>query len=166
MKIDDDHQYLGAALAQIAEDPQFTAINALTVSGETVRGAYKINHEIAAYMKYASKPTKPHGEYQFTFHQRHIDDLRKIAATNEKTYIVLVCVKIREICCLSYDEFSELIARRAAIVGSSEPQYVLLVTAKDHSKMRAYVNAPGKRNTILGTELKISRNAFPSAIFT
>jgi hypothetical protein len=165
MKIDDDHQYLGAALAQIAEDPQFTAINALTVNGMTVRGAYKINHQIAAYMKYASKPTKAHGEYQFTFNQRHIADLQKIAATNEKTYLVLVCVKVREICCISYDEFSRLITLRANANGATEPQYTLLVTAKDHAKMRAYVNAPGKRNSILGSALMVSRSAFPSVIF-
>jgi hypothetical protein len=165
MKIDDDHQYLGAALAQIAEDPQFTAINSLTVNGTAVRGAYKINHEIATYMKYASKPTPSHGEYQFTFNARHIADLKKIAAANEKTYIILVCVKVREICCITYEEFNRLISRRIVANGANEPQYTVLVTAKDGAKMRAYVNVPGKRNKILGDALKVTRSAFPSAIF-
>lgn len=35
MKIHDDHLYHGAALTQIAEDDQFTAINALKLGGKT-----------------------------------------------------------------------------------------------------------------------------------
>ena len=55
MKIQDEHFYHGAVLNQIAEHEQFTAINALTVYGKKVKGAYKVNNDIAVYLKYASK---------------------------------------------------------------------------------------------------------------
>ena len=43
MKISDDHLYHGSALLQIAEDPRFTAINSIEVSGKKSRSAYRIN---------------------------------------------------------------------------------------------------------------------------
>src|SRR6266446_1345266 len=72
MTIDDDHMYHGAGLIQIAEHPQFTAINSLKHDGAVVANAFKVNDEIAIYLKYATKPTKAFKEYQFTFTNNHL----------------------------------------------------------------------------------------------
>ena len=165
MHVHDDHMYHGAALIQVAEHPQFTAINSLKNGGAVVPVAYKINDEIALYLKYASKPTPSYKEYPFTFHQEHLSELRQIKAANPKTFIALVCVKDREICCISYEQLQTLVERRKAAKGGDEDQYVLLVTAPKNKGLRVYVNAPGKRKTILGKELIVSRNTFPGTIF-
>ena len=59
MKINDDHMYHGAALTQIAEHPQFTAINAFKHANRPSRSAFRINDDIGVYLKYASKPKGP-----------------------------------------------------------------------------------------------------------
>lgn len=165
MKIHDDHMYHGAALIQVAEDPRFTAINALKIGGTVIPVAYKINDEIALYLKYASKPTPTFKEYAFTFTSAHLADLNKISLANQKTFIALVCIKDREICCLSYDQLNSLVQRRKDAKGSDEDQYVILVTAEKDKALHVYVNAPEKRKTILGKALKIPRNAFPKSVF-
>lgn len=165
MRIHDDHLYHGAALIQIAEHPQFTAINSLKHGGEVIPVAYKINDEIAVYLKYASKPTGTYKEYMFTFHQDQLDQLAQIAAANTRTFLALVCVKVREICCISFEQLQDLIARRRNEKGEDEDQYVVLVTASQGRSLRVYLNAPGRRNTILGGQLVVSRRAFPGDIF-
>ncbi|MDX9964912.1 hypothetical protein [Desulfobacter postgatei] len=104
MKIHDDHLYHGAALIQVAEDKEFTAINSLKIGNKIHRTAYKINDKIALYLKYASNKTEPHNEYIFTFQKQHLKDLRSIFKIYPNTYISLVCVHDREICCLSLYE--------------------------------------------------------------
>ena len=46
MKINDDHMYHGAALIQIAEHPQFTAINSFPHDGHASRSAFLVNLDI------------------------------------------------------------------------------------------------------------------------
>ena len=58
MKIHDDHMYHGSALIQIAEHPEFTAINSLKVKGTVLHNSYKINDAIGVHFKYASASTK------------------------------------------------------------------------------------------------------------
>ena len=165
MNVKDDHMYHGAELIQIAEHERFTAINALKAGGQVIDVAYRINDDIAIYLKYASKPTRPFGEYPFTFTKRHSDDLARIAGANPKTFIALVCVKDREICCISYDQFKSLVALREKDKGKPEDQYVVLVTLPKGKSFRAYVNAPGRKKVKLGKDIKIPRNAFPNVIF-
>jgi hypothetical protein len=69
MKIRDDHMYHGAALIQIAEHPQFTAINSMKVKAVKYENAYKINDDISVYLKYSTKPNKAFREYVFNFHK-------------------------------------------------------------------------------------------------
>jgi hypothetical protein len=157
--------YHGSALIQIAEHPQFTAINSLTNHAEVVPTAYKVNNDIAIYLKYASKPTSTAKEYVFTFTESQLQELAEIAEVHPRTFLVLVCVKDREICCLSHVQLLELIERRRRAKGSSEHQYVLLVTVPIRKSLRAYINAPNVRKKFLGKELVISRNAFPNALF-
>jgi hypothetical protein len=166
MNIHDDHLYHGAALIQIAENEQFTAINSLKLNGNVVQVAYRINSDIAVYLKYATKPTKAFEEYQFTFTKDHLDELAAISKANpKKTFISLVCVKDRAICCITYAQLQALIAAREKAKAAPEAQYVILVTLPEGKSFRVYVNAPGVKKTALGKMLKVPRNAFPKLIF-
>ncbi len=165
MKIHDDHMFHGAALIQVAEHKRFTAINSLKIGAKLHRNAYKINDEIGLYLKYASKKTKAHDEYMFTFTREHLKDLEKIHKANSSTFVAMVCVGEREICCLSYDELAKLINSRKVEKGSKEDQYTILVTVPSGKSMRAYVNSPGVKNTMLGKPMIVKRNEFPRKIF-
>ena len=165
MKITDEHLYHGAVLNQIAEHPQFTAINALKVKGKISRSAFKVNDDIAVYLKIASKPKGKYREYLFTFNNRHIKELRDINSAGNDLHLALVCVKDREICCLPYDDLSRMIDKRETSRGVAEPQYQLLVTLAPREAFRVYMNAPGTKGQLLGVELKIARNRCPDALF-
>lgn len=165
MKINDDHMYHGSALTQIAEHPQFTAINAFKTEEGISRSAFKINDDIGVYLKYSSAPKPPYNEYVFTFNREHLSELLLLSKKVSKVFIAFVCVKARQICCLSYPQLLRLIQARANAKGSSETQYSVLITAPQGKSFRVYVNAPGKRNTKLG-EIIISRNDFPDVLFS
>lgn len=166
MKIHDDHMFHGAALIQIAEHPQFTAINSLKINGTSYSNAYRVNDDISVYLKYGSNPNKSFREYQFTFSQAHLDELGAIVKANQKTFLALVCVKGREICCLSYQQLLSLVDQRKNAAGKHESQYVVLVTIPKNSSMHVYINAPGQKKTKLGKDIIVSRNAFPRALFS
>ena len=166
MKIRNDHMFHGATLLQIAEHPRFTAINSLTVLGKKSRSAYRINATIGVYLKYAAKkPSKNLGENSFTFTSAHLKELREISKQMQKAFLALVCVKDREIACLSLDHLWELVERRRQDSGRREAQYVVLVTARERKALRVYVNASGHKNLYLGQPLVVKRNAFPGNIF-
>ena len=97
MKIRDDHMFHGSALLQIAEDPRFTAINSIALGGTKSRSAYRINDTIGVYLKYASKPSRNLGEYQFTFSSRHFEELSEISEKVKKTFLALVKATSRKI---------------------------------------------------------------------
>jgi hypothetical protein len=165
MKIADDHLYHGAALIQIAEDPQFTAINSFKLGTKTSRSAYRINDDIGVYLKYAGIPNKSHGEYVFQFREEHLAELAEIAKVSVKVFVALVCVKARHVCCLSYQDLRTLIEARKTAKGEEEDQYTMLVTAPENKSFRVYVNKPGVKNTVLGKPIVVSRTAFPETIF-
>ena len=165
MQIHDDHMYHGAALIQIAEHPEFTAINSLRIKGKLLPNSYKINDTIGVHFKYASSPTKAFNEYTFNFPQDELDELAQIHGVVDKFFLGLVCVKARQICCLSYSQLITLIDRRKAAKGGNENQYVILVTAEKNKSLRAYINAPNVRKTIQGKSLIINRNSFPNLLF-
>ena len=163
MKIRDEHLYHGAALTQIAEHPSFTAINGVRDDGALHRSAFRINDNIGVYFKYASKPKPPHKEYLFTFNAEHIRDLAQLKKKLKKLFIGLVCVKDAEICCLPYELLCKMLEeRRESIVG--EDVNTVLVTVPDRKKLRVYMNAPGRKRTMLSEHL-IARSAFPGDIF-
>lgn len=165
MKINDDHMYHGAALTQIAEHPQFTAINAFKTAGSISRSAFKVNADIGVYLKYASKAKAPFSEYIFTFSVEHLAELKSLKRKSGSAFLALVCVKDRQICCLRYEEFLQLLDARKKAKGASEDQYTLLATLPAGKSFRVYVNAPGKRKTMLGKPIIVSRNGFPGIIF-
>jgi hypothetical protein len=166
MKIHDDHMYHGSALIQIAEHPEFTAINSLMVKGHVLHNSYRINDVIGVHFKYASTPTKAWQEYPFTFPEDELDELSQIRNVVEKLFLGLVCVKDREICCLSYEQLKGLIDARKAEKGAPENQYVVLVTAPKNQRLRAYVNVPEVKRLMLGDALIVSRNSFPDLLFS
>lgn len=166
MKIQDEQMYHGAALAQIAEDDRFTAINALKVGGKKLKSAYKVNASIAVYLKYASKPNAPFKEYSFTFNSTHLDNMRKIALSDHDLYVALVCMKDREVCCISHGQLLDLVRARKEAFGGKEPQYTVLCTLKPNEAFRVNMNEPGKRKTyLLSKPLLITRRRFPGALF-
>lgn len=165
MKIDDDHLYHGAALIQIAEHPQFTAINSFKGKLADYENAYRINSDIAVYLKYAGKPNKARREYVFNFSKANLAELDAIAKVNGKTFLAMICVDAREVCCLPYDQLLTLIARRQRSAGKAENQYTLLVTAQKNAGLHVYVNAPHKKNTKLGKDIIVNRSAFPGDLF-
>ncbi len=65
------------------------------------------------YLKYASDPVGRLREYQFTFTKTHLDEVEEIAVKAPKTFIPLVCVKDREICCLSAAQLRMLVKQRS-----------------------------------------------------
>ena len=98
MRIDDDHLYHGAALIQIAEDPHFTAINALGADGVALRNAFRVNADIGVLLKYSSSPKGRVKEYQFTFTAEHLAQLDVLASEVASVFVALVWVKGRQIC--------------------------------------------------------------------
>lgn len=166
MKINDDHLYHGAVLTQIAEHDQFTAINALKVNGDRSRSAFRVNDDIGVYLKYATKPTESFNEYPFTFNRQHLEELAAVADMVQRVFLALVCVKARQICLVKYGQLETLVKRRSKDKGADEDQYTLLATLPEGGKFRVYVNAPGRRKTMLGKPILVARNAFPDRLFS
>ncbi|TKB58124.1 MAG: hypothetical protein E8D49_12115 [Nitrospira sp.] len=123
MKINDDHFYHGAALIQIAEHLQFTAIKAVTADGRVSRSSFLVNNDIAVFLKYAEKPTKTFNEYVFTFYLDHLDEIERIEQKAGKAFVALVCIQARQICCISRDELTDIIEERKRAKGSAEDRY-------------------------------------------
>ena len=164
MKINDDHMYHGAALTQIAEHPQFTAINAFKHNGATSRSSFLINTNIGVYLKYATKAIMPFKEFRFTFLGSHLKELKELESRFEKVYLGLVCVRAKQICAISYKQFKDFLAERREAKGSGETIYTIIVTVPKGKRFRVYVNQPGERKTSLGV-VRIPRNTFPGCLF-
>ncbi|MDX6015086.1 MULTISPECIES: hypothetical protein [Shewanella] len=164
MSINDDHLYHGAALTQIAEHPQFTAINAFRDGKKISRSSFLINQDIAVYLKYASKPTGRYKEYIFNFRKEHLEEIEEIEKRSKKALISLVCVQDREICLFSRSDLMEMIEARIREKGSEEDVYTVIVVAPKGKSLRLYMNAPGVKGTKLSEKI-ISRNLFPNKIF-
>ena len=165
MRINQDHLYHGAALTQIAEHEQFTAINAVRVNKRPHRSAFRINDSHCVYLKYATKPTKPHDEYIFTFLEAHLDDLKQLSKKSDKLFVALVCVEDHEICLLPYQTLLDLIAKRHTKKGSLEDQYTLLVLLESGKQFRVNMNLPNRRKFYVGESVLIARKDFPNRLF-
>ncbi|TWT64406.1 hypothetical protein [Rubinisphaera italica] len=165
MRIEDKQFNHGAALMQIAEHESFTAINPLVIDGEKSHTAFVINHDIAIYPKYATKPKRPFDEYLFNFSSDNVAELEAIGDKYARTCIPLICVKDHHICGLTLDDFHDLRNRRIKAAGYEEDVVSILVTIPDGGACRVYVNKPGVKKTILGKEILIPRNAFPNFLF-
>lgn len=149
---------------QIAENPNFTAINSLKVEGNPINNGFLVNGDIAVLCKYASEPNNA-GEYIFSFKNDHIEDIERIQKEKHNIFFALICVEDGEVCCLTEDEFGTLIENRKKSARLDEDQYQILVTAKKGASLRAYVNAAGTKGKTAGKMLTIPRNAFPNSLF-
>ena len=164
MKINKEHLYHGAALNQIAEHEQFTAINTLEINEIRSRSAFKINQKISIYLKYCTKQNN-NKEYVFTFTIDHLDELSNIHKIGDVLYLVLICVEGHEICCISYATLSEMILERRNAAEREEDQYQLLATLEPGKGFGVYMNAYQRRNVILGNPRRVPRNLFPNILF-
>lgn len=165
MKIQDEHLYHGAALTQIAEHPQFTAINSLVIGGKKFSRAFKVNDSISVYLKYATLPTDSHREYIFNFKKQNLNELKNIQDSVGDPYIALSCIEDREICCVTWSALRDLLLRRKIILGHKEDQYTVLVTLKKGQAFRVNINQPGRRNLYLGKPIIVDRSRFPAVLF-
>src|ERR1700732_1193927 len=115
MHIDEDQMFHGAALIQIAEFLGFKAINAF--EGTSARGAFRINTGTGIYLKHATFPNEAHREYVFTFSKKKLDELDALKPQCQHLFIGMICVRAKEICCISIEEFEEHIERRRKALG-------------------------------------------------
>jgi hypothetical protein len=165
MKINDDHLYHGAALTQIAEHPQFTAINAVRAGGGISQSAFRINDSIGVYLKYASEPKPPAEDYIFTFTKANKDELAKIANQSDKLFVALVCIDDRQICCLEYSELQAWFQKRQRALGTTEDTSTILVKLPKGKEFRVNMNQPRRRKVYLADPQLVPRNRFPNALF-
>lgn len=166
MHIDDDHMYYGSAPIQIAEDPHFTAINAVHYKGKTSRCGFRINKSIGVHIHYRSKATgKRSPVYTFGFSRENLAELRRMSKRMPQVFLALICVKARCICCLQYADFLALIEkRRAELGGRKEESYVIEVAVPRAMQFRVGISQPGTRGT-WSEHFLIPRTDFPRALF-
>lgn len=165
MKINDDHLYHGAALTQIAEHPQFTAINAVRIGGTVSRSAFRINDSIGVFLKYANEPKPPAHDYIFTFSKANKDELTKLATQSDKLFIAMVCIEDRHICCIKYTEFQMWLQKRQRALGHAEDSSTILIGLPKGKEFRLNMNQPERRKVYLDKPLLVPRNLFPNALF-
>jgi hypothetical protein len=165
MHIDDDHRHYGSALIQIAEDPHFTAINALQFKGRNSRCGFRVNKDIGVYIRYRGGPQGVRIPiYSFNFSQDNLAELRRMRKRLEKVFLALVCVEDREICCLPCGYFEELVSARKAQQGWEEAEYVIEVRIPQGKRCRVGISPPGTKGTWLRSFI-IPRNSFPCTLF-
>lgn len=164
MKINNDHMYHGAALTQIAEHAQFTSINAVRISGELSRSAFRVNDTIGVYLKYATEP-KAGADYVFTFTESNKAELAKLSRMCEEIYIALICVVDRQVCCISYDEFVNWIQRREDVLRRTEVTSTILVRLPKGKAFRLNMNMPRRRGVYLDDDQLVARNRYPNVLF-
>ena len=82
----------------------------------------------------------------------------------DRVYVILVCVKAKEVCILKFSELEEKRAGRELAKKAPEVQYQLLVALRPRKSFRVYMNAPGVKKTSLNQTV-VNRNAFPADLF-
>lgn len=134
----------GWALVRLIQDKRTSKVK--LYSGNN---AYLVNDFACIYLKHSSFRLSP---WLFTFMPKHIKEIQTIRKDIKNTYLVLVC-NDDGICCLNYDEFSQLI-----FIGDF-----------DKSKNIRVSRPPRKKYLISGTDgklsYKIGNNDFPRKIF-
>lgn len=129
------------------------------------RSAFVINDDVGIYIKYATRPRTRHKEFQFRFDYDHFAELEKLRAKRDRCFVVLVCVKAEEICCMPARTVLRLRKLHLAAGKFDTPEFVLIVTARKRRRFRVYVNKPGARGVYLTEPIIVPRNAFPDHLF-
>ena len=159
MKINKKHLHHGAVLYQIADHPQFTAINSLP----NTNNAFRINDDIAVYPKYASKPVG--GEYQFNVTADQLDEIASIIGKGIELHFALVCVEDHAICGLAYDDLELMMRARRERVSKKELRYVVLVRYEKGRSFRVNMNAGRTKGYYVGDDIPVPQNACPNRLF-
>lgn len=165
MKIRDSDLHYGAALKQIADDRSFKSINADWETGSKSRCAFRINLNIGAYIKMGTEPKTRFAHYVFNFKTENLAEIQNLKSRCPKTFIVLVCLKDKEICIITSEDLMRLVEARSKSKGEKEGQYNLQVRVKGGGSMRVYMNAPGSKTEIVIKEKIVPRDAFPKSLF-
>jgi hypothetical protein len=97
MTIDDNDLHYGAALKQIADDRSFKSINADRDGGNKSRCAFRVNADIGVYIRSGSEPKTRFQHYVFNFKDDNLKEIKSLASRCPRTFIVLVCLKDKEI---------------------------------------------------------------------
>lgn len=158
MKINKNHLYHGSAIAQVVEHDKFISIKTFEQNG-----TYEINENAILALKYAKEPKG--NSYQFVFSKENVRDLYNLRKEKENIFLGLICFKGREICCLSYKLFRNLIKLRRAAVGSREDNYIIRVVLIPQKRMRVYIDLPKSLVNDVEDPIVLPRSAFPSVIF-
>jgi len=145
VRIQNQDMFHGAALTQIVESSDFTALN----RDPDKYGMYLLNHDRRLLIKHASAP-RADGKYAFTFRP---DDLELLAACEEmspgKVFLALVCGS-EVICGLSMETLAGLVD-----LGASSSQWVT-IEAPTGKKLRTRGS--------LGDGPLVAQNAFPQIV--
>jgi hypothetical protein len=111
---------------------------------------YSVNDSAYIYLKHCSKRLSP---WRFTFLPKHIKEINKARKNIPTVYIVLIC-NDDGICCLSFDEFSQLV-----FVGDFS-----------ESKWISVSRSPREKYTVSGSDgklkYKIGNSDFPEKILS
>ncbi len=166
MKIDKDHMHYGSALIQVAEDENCVAVRPFRHRSSGRLTSFIINKQIGLHIRYREMPVTQLREYQFVFDRSNLAALGDLATrTRGNTFLALVCVKDREVCCVPYSLFRDLLTERRKEAGAEE-RYTLIasVVPRKRSRFRVYMNAPGARGSCLG-KTTVPRSDFPVRLF-
>ena len=145
MKIQDKDYYHGAALTQIIEHPQFTALNKVNKK----YGHYLINHDIRLLVKLCTAMDSP---WSYTFWPDDLTTIQQDISAGAKTFICLIC-GLDTICILNAEQIQMLIDLDAA--GSQ------WIRVEVHTK-KGSLWVQGQRGEY---HRAIPHNAFPDALF-
>ncbi|MCZ2074888.1 MAG: hypothetical protein HUU41_19760 [Bryobacteraceae bacterium] len=151
-------------MTQIAEHPTFKAVNAFWLNGKKSSCAFRVNDTTGVYIKYAAAPHGSAKEYIFTFSSANLAELATLREHCTHVFVVMICIKAKEICVISYGQLQQLIELRQKVLGAPEEQVQVLVTAPPNKQFRVYVNRPGRKGVMMGQQL-VSRKAFPEMLF-
>lgn len=117
-------------------------------------------------MRYRSKPTgKMNPLYRFGFSAENLRELKQMKRRLEKVFLALICAYNREICCLPYEYFEQLISRRRDEKARTEEEYVVEVNLEEGMRFRVAISPPSSKGRWLGKPFVIPRADLPRRIF-
>lgn len=184
-EIRDKHMYHGAVIWQIADHPQFTAINRVdlfTRGGDASYSAYIVEtrgrKKTGVYIKTAgntieaTEPSPPPNDfesyYQFGFDQSAKAHLSALDNKCHKTFVLMVCERDKFVCCLAYADFLSIVQQQKKHLRSGETSATTLrVNLETRKGFRVNMITPHTRSGkyLLDNPKEIPRSDFPDKIF-
>jgi hypothetical protein len=143
MKINGKNQYHGAALAQIVDADEFTALN----PASDKRGHYQINRNRRVLTKLSKADA---GSWRYTFTKSDLAVLRNDIDTGNQAFVCLICGTFT-ICLLTEEDLNE-------VLDLDGPRQTIEVTAPQGKSMRV-------RSSKDELSRKVPHSSFPRDIF-